>query len=121
MSRFLYCKRCWHVARTIEDLQRERNRQEKAAATDTPDRIQQSLTDSIEFLVEQLGQVQQVIDEHIDKHSSLKKDMALLQSIPAVGPQVGGNILSVMHSHNFESAEQLAAYLGPGPVERQLA
>ena len=24
-----------------------------------------------------------------------------------------------MHSHNFESAEQLAAYLGPGPVERQ--
>jgi len=38
--------------------------------------------------------------------------MALLQSIPAVGPQVGGNILSVMHSHNFESAEQLAAYLG---------
>jgi len=47
--------------------------------------------------------------------------MALLQSIPAVGPQVGGNILSVMHSHNFESAEQLAAYLGPGPVERQLA
>jgi len=45
--------------------------------------------------------------------------MALLQSIPAVGPQVGGNMLSVMHSHNFNSAEQLAAYLGLVPVERQ--
>jgi len=102
-----------------QDLQRERNRQEKADATDTPDRIQQSLADSIEFLVKQLDQLQQVIDEHIDKHSSLQKDMALLQSIPAVGPQVGGNMLSVMHSHNFNSAEQLAAYLGLVPVERQ--
>ena len=95
-----------------QDLQRERNRQEKADATDTPDRIQKSLADSIEFLVKQLAELQQVIDEHIDKHPGLQKDMALLQSIPAVGPQVGGNMLSVMHSHHFNSAEQLAAYLG---------
>jgi len=106
-------------AAIAQDLQRECNRQEKADATDTPERIQQSLTDSIEFLVKQLDQLQQVIDQHIDKHSSLQKDMALLQSIPAVGPQVGGNMLSVMHSHNFNSAEQLAAYLGLVPVERQ--
>ena len=106
-------------AAIAQNLQRERNRQEKADATDTPDRIQQSLADSIEFLVKQLEQLQQVIDEHIDKHPSLQKDMALLQSIPAVGPQVGGNMLSVMHSHNFNSAEQLAAYLGLVPVERQ--
>ena len=102
-----------------QDLQRERNRQEKADATDTPERIQQSLADSIGFLVRQLEQLQQVIDQHIDKHPSLKNDMALLQSIPAVGPQVGGNLLSVMHSHHFNSAEQLAAYLGLVPVERQ--
>lgn len=102
-----------------QDLQRERNRQEKADATDTPERIQQSLADSIGFLVRQLEQLQQVIDEHIDKHPDLQKDMALLQSIPAVGPQVGGNLLSVMHSHHFNSAEQLAAYLGLVPVERQ--
>lgn len=102
-----------------QDLQRERNRQEKADATDTPDRIQKSIADSIEFLVKQLAELQQLIDDHIDKHPSLKNDMALLQSIPAVGPQVGGNMLSVMHSHNFNSAEQLAAYLGLVPVERQ--
>jgi len=102
-----------------QDLQRELNRQEKADATDTPDRIQKSLADSIVFLVKQLAELQQVIDEHIDKHPGLQKDMALLQSIPAVGPQVGGNMLSVMHSHHFNSAEQLAAYLGLVPVERQ--
>lgn len=102
-----------------QDLQRERNRQEKADATDTPDRVQKSLADSIEFLVKQLAELQQDIDQHIDRHPGLRNDLALLQSIPAVGPQVGGNMLSVMHSHNFNSAEQLAAYLGLVPVERQ--
>lgn len=102
-----------------QDLQRERNRQEKADATDTPERIRQSLADSIEFLAKQLAGLQRDIDCHIDRHPSLKDDMALLQSIPAVGPQVGGNLLSVMHSHDFGSAEQLAAYLGLVPVERQ--
>ena len=102
-----------------QDLQRERNRQEKADATDTPERIRQSLADSIGFLVKQLADLQQEIDRHIDQHPNLKGDMTLLQSIPAVGPQVGGNLLSVMHSHNFGSAEQLAAYLGLVPVERQ--
>ena len=102
-----------------QDLQRERNRQEKADATDTPALIRQSLSDSIEFLSKQLAQLQQDIDRHIDRHPSLKDDLALLQSIPAVGPQVGNNMLAVIHSHNFGSAEQLAAYLGLVPIERQ--
>ena len=102
-----------------QDLQRERNRQEKAGATDTPALIHKSLEDSIGFLVKQLAQLQKDIDAHIDKHSNLQKDRALLQSIPAIGPQVGSNILSVMHNHDFGSAEQLAAYLGLVPVERQ--
>lgn len=102
-----------------QDLQRERNRQEKSEATDTPAQIRLSLTDSIEFLSGQLAQLQQDIDRHIDHHPGLKDDLALLQSIPAVGPQVGNNMLAVMHCHDFGSAEQLAAYLGLVPVERQ--
>ena len=102
-----------------QDLQRERNRQEKAYATDTPELILKSLEDSIEFLVKQFAQLQQDIDDHINKHPSLEKDMNLLQSIPGVGPQVGSNMLSVLSSHRFESAEQLAAYLGLVPVEKQ--
>lgn len=102
-----------------QDLQRERNRQEKADATDTPALIRQSLLDSIEFLAKQLAQLQQDIDQHINCHPGLKSGLALLQSIPAVGPQVGSNMLAVMRSHDFGSAEQLAAYLGLVPVERQ--
>jgi transposase len=102
-----------------QDLQRERNRLEKADATDTPEAIRQSITDSTDFLEQQLAKVQQVIDQHINSHPNLRQDRELLTSIPAVGVQVGNQMLSVLHNHPFQSAEQLAAYLGLVPVERQ--
>jgi transposase len=102
-----------------QDLQRERNRLEKAEATDTPPLIRQSLVDSMTFLEKQLAKLQQEIDDHINKHPGLKADRDLLISIPAVGPQVSNHLLSVIHNHDFQSAEQLAAYLGLVPVERQ--
>lgn len=103
----------------VQDLHRERNRQEKVVATDTPALIHKSLEEGIAFLAKQLDQIQKDIDAHIDKYADLQKDRALLQSIPAVGPQVGSNLLSVMRNHDFGSAEQLAAYLGLVPVERK--
>jgi len=102
-----------------KDLQREHNRLEKADVTDTPALIRQSLVESIAFLEQQLTKLQQEIDNHINKHPGLKADRDLLTSIPAVGPQVGNHLLAVMHNHDFHSAEQLAAYLGLVPVERQ--
>ncbi len=102
-----------------QDLRRELNRQEKADATETPALIRQSIGDSIEFLRKQLAKLQQDIDHHIERHTDLQRDMDLLTSIPAVGRQTGSNILAIVHSHRFDSAEQLAAYLGLVPVERQ--
>lgn len=100
-----------------QDLRRERNRQEKALTTAT--RIQQSIENTIAFLSQELAKLQQDIDDHIDRHPRLKDDLALLTSIPAGGPQVGGHLLAILHSHTFQSAEQLAAYLGVVPVEHQ--
>lgn len=102
-----------------EDLQRERNRLEKADATETPALIRDSLERSIAFLKQQLARLQQDIDTHIDRHPDLRADYDLLLGIPAVGPKVGQQLLAVMHNHRFQSAEQLAAYLGLVPVERQ--
>lgn len=102
-----------------EDLRRECNRHEKACATDTPRLIVQSITASIAFLEAELKRLQQAIDEHIDQHPDLKRDMALLTSIPAIGERTGNSLLAVMYTHRFRSAEQVAAYLGLVPVERQ--
>ncbi len=102
-----------------EDLRRELNRQEKSLVIETHTQIADSLTKSIAFLETELKRLQKTVDDHIDKHSELKRDMALLTTIPAVGERVGNNLLAVMHAHHFESAEQVAAYLGLVPVERQ--
>ena len=92
---------------------------EKADATETPALIRQSIVDSIDFLTRQIDKLQQEINDHIDGHPGLKRDLDLLKSIPAVGPHVGSHLLAVIHCHAFQSAEQLAAYLGLVPVERQ--
>ncbi|WP_321283916.1 IS110 family transposase [uncultured Vibrio sp.] len=102
-----------------QDLRRELNRQEKAEVADTPELICQSLDDSIQFLQKQLDKIQKDIDDHINTHPNLRRDYELLISIPGVGQRVGNNLLSVIHSQKFDSAEQLAAYLGLVPVERQ--
>ena len=102
-----------------QDLRRELNRQEKAEVADTPELICQSLDDSIQFLQKQLDKIQKDIDDHINTHPNLRRDYKLLISIPGVGQRVGNNLLSVIHSQKFDSAEQLAAYLGLVPVERQ--
>ena len=103
-----------------EDLQREKNRLEKAQFSETtPHSIHQSLRDCIAFLEQQLAQLKKDIDKHIDQHPDLKQNSALLQSIPAVGEQVSRHLLCVIYASSFRSAEQLAAYLGVVPIERQ--
>jgi len=102
-----------------QDLQRERNRQEKSEVALEAALVHESLHDSIAFLEQQLVKLQREIDDHIDRYPDLKGDLALLQSIPAVGPQVSRTMLAVIHSHSFRSAEQLAAFLGLVPIERQ--
>lgn len=100
------------------DLVREQNRAEKAAATQTPDVVMCSIQNGIAFLKTQLASIQETIDEHISSHENLKQDMRLLTSIPAIGKRVGAAMLAVLHRYSFDSAEQLAAYLGLVPITR---
>lgn len=102
-----------------QDLQREKNRQEKSVVANESTLIQQSIADSIAFLIEQLKKIQTQIDDHINGNPLLKHDLALLQSIPAIGEKSSTQLLAVMHLHTFNSAEQLSAYLGLVPIERQ--
>jgi transposase len=102
-----------------KDIQREHNRKETSIVGRVPGDVLASIEETIGFLNAQLEAIRKKIDSHIDKHPDLKDDMKLLTSIPGVGPETGHHMLSVMHTHQFLSAEQLAAYLGLVPVERQ--
>ena len=99
-----------------EDLQRERNRAEKAVATETPALVQQSIDQAIAFLGKELDQLQQAINQHIDRYPELHEKRELLLSIPGVGSRVSDHLTALLASRDFEHAEQLAAYLGLVPV-----
>lgn len=102
-----------------KDIQREQNRREKSVVGNAPEDLLASIDETIVFLDGQLETIRKKIRDHIKKHPDLSDDLKLLTSIPGVGPEVGHRMLSVMHNHQFRAAEQLAAYLGLVPVERQ--
>lgn len=102
-----------------KDLQREMNRQEKALCAQTPELVLQSIEQTISFLTQELKRLEQAIDDHIDRHPDLKADERLLTSIPGVGPRVSRAMMAIMHTHHFNSAQALAAYLGLVPMPRQ--
>lgn len=100
-----------------KDLQRERNRQEKAQVSVASPQVQQSIQLVTDALEKEKRRLDKLIDDHIDRHPDLKQDVELLESIPGVGPVLSRHMLAVFHSRTFQSARQMAAYLGVIPVE----
>ena len=68
-----------------KDLQREKNRQEKALISTAPEEVLISLIQMIELLETEQKRLDRLIEEHINKHEKLKENKALLESIPGVG------------------------------------
>ena len=83
-----------------EDLQREKNRLEKAESTFTIEPVLQSIHKSIK----QLNKHIQDIDQQIDQNPDLKNDKELLSSIPAIADRTSLLMLSFLRSHSFERA-----------------
>lgn len=100
-----------------KDLQRERNRQEKAQVGAAGDQVLASIELVIKTLEQEQQRLTRLADDHIDQHPDLKKDRKLLESIPGVGAVLGRHMLAVFHSRSFNTARQMAAYLGLVPVE----
>ena len=102
-----------------KDLQREKNRQEKAVIALAPETVIQSITQMIDLLNTEQQRLDKLIEEHINKHQQLKENKALLESIPAVGKVIATRMLMVIGSRQFDDAPQCAAYLGLVPVQHE--
>ena len=102
------------------DRQRERNRLEKAQATETSAAVLDSLQRSLAFLEDEYQRLHQEIEDHINQHPKLKQDRQLLSSIPGIGPVLSTQMLALLHGgERFESAPQFASYLGLIPTQHQ--
>ena len=99
-----------------DDLQRELNRQEANSFSPTPEAVGESIAQSITFLKAELKRLEKMIATHINDDPDLRKNKELLETIPGVGPRVSGHMTALFAGRTFQSAEQLAAYLGLVPV-----
>jgi len=102
-----------------KDLQREKNRHEKAEIALAPAAVTRSITQMIDALDIERQELDKLIEEHIKKHKQLKDNKDLLESIPAVGKVIATRMLMVIGSRQFDEASQCAAYLGLVPVQHQ--
>jgi transposase len=103
-----------------KDLQRERNRQEKATVSAASATVLASLARSIAFLEQEKKRLLSEIDGHIDRYPHLRADRDRLLSIPGIGPVLSRWALTLLqHGQRFSSAAQFAAYLGLIPSEHR--
>lgn len=74
----------------------------------------------IAWLNQQIEQIENDIDDHIDRHPNLKNDAELIETIPGLGRTTAAKILGhVGDVRRFENAKALAAYIGVTPRQRQ--
>jgi len=109
-------KRLINRLETVEDdLQRERNRLEKAQFNKDA-RAAESISYMLAALGNEARRLQQAINDHFDAHPPLKRDRALLESIPGIGRVLSARLVATLRSRDFRSARQVAAFLGLVPV-----
>ena len=101
------------------DLQRERNRQEATEVSLSSERVVQSLKDMIATLEAEIKRLQQDIDDHIDRFPELKRNRQLLESIKGIGTVMSRELVYLFAAKTFNSARQVAAYLGLIPKLRE--
>jgi transposase len=97
------------------DLRRERNRLEKTQCQSAPLIVLDSLHAMIAQLENEHARIEKEMDDHIDRHPGLKKDVELLQSIPGIGEVLSRVMVGVLRSRVFDRGGQCSAFVGVIP------
>jgi transposase len=101
------------------DLRREANRLEQARVRGCPEAVLRSFADTMAALKASRSELRRAIDSHVAAHPELQAGLDRLLTIPAVGPKTGLRMLGLLRSRGFESAREVAAFLGLVPVEHR--
>lgn len=107
------------LAAVEKDIQREENRLEKATFSHASADVINSIGNMLSALSAEKQRLSQLIDAHIDNDPTLKNDAELLKSIPGVEEVLSRYMAMTYRSRDFQSASQMAAYLGVVPVAHE--
>jgi transposase len=109
------------MVRYLADLQQMRQQElnRLQAGVRSPS-VTASLTEHVAFLDQQMAALLGQIRAHIDQHPDLKRQTELLTSIPGIGDLTAFSFLAEVGDLSaFDSADQVAAYAGLTPCQRQ--
>lgn len=103
----------------LKDMrQQERNRLESYEASGMAE-VAEHARSLIAWLDAEIKQLEEDVDDHIDRHPGLKHDAELITSIPGIGNTTAARILGQLGDiRRFSSAKALAAFLGVTPRQR---
>lgn len=105
-----------HVMALKADRQRERNRRQSGVKNRE---VLAAITAHIAFIDAQIETLEQRIHDHIDQDPRLKRDKALLETIPGIGDTTAAVFLAeVADISRFAQAPELAAFAGLVPGQR---
>ena len=110
-----------HLEDLQTDLQRQRNRLHAYQHASQPvATVVDNLKHQIDLLNQQIKQVQQAMDDHVDQHPDLKRDRDLMASISGIGKLTANKLLAEFHDLRlFEDVRQLVAFAGLNPRQHQ--
>lgn len=77
------------------------------------------IQNTIEYLEQQITDVQAAIEQHINNEPCLKEKAQLLKTIRGIGSATVPHILSLFAERSFASAKKVVSYLGLNPIVKQ--
>jgi transposase len=105
------------LARHLEDLQGLKRQEVNRLLSGVRSTfVVNNLSSVCDYLEEQIQKTKKEMQDHIDRHSELKRMQTLLITIPGIGKLTASKILGeIRNVMDFQSARQLAAYAGLTP------
>ena len=94
--------------------------QENNRLDEASDNVAINISTHVEFLDKQIKEVEKLISNHIKRHQDLNDKSKLLASIPGIGEKTIAKVLAFLGNvGDFDSAKQVAAFVGLNPKPRQ--
>jgi transposase len=109
------------LVRHLDDLIAEQARiKTRLAAPGIVAPVMTSLTALLNAIAEQIKNVSKLIDEHVNNHPDLKRNRALLETIPGIGRATAERLLAeIPVPFDKFTAQSLAAFFGVSPKQHR--
>lgn len=108
------------LVRLLDDLIQMQVQEHQRLQTATSPAVHEHLQDHLRYLETRIEQVLAQIKQQIDHDPDLKQKQALLNSIPGISDKTSSRLLAEIRDITaFDTVEQLVAYAGLNPRQRQ--